>query len=349
MIAGRYEAKGLISGGGMGEIVECKDTHLDRPVILKLLPPGTEERRLVDEQKALVRVRSKHVVQLYDIVELPAAERKQKALVLEFIDGANLEPHSFEPSREYMKVLWQIACGLSEIHANSIIHRDIKPNNIRMDKEGVVKIIDFGLSRSSGAAAKTRSIIGTPVFMAPELWRDSTVSFDKSVDVYAFAVTAVALLKRKLPVEFRKQPPAAISATTLSSTLDGLPEDLISVLHQCLSFDIGARPRMDDVQARLTRHLLYNRHRALVVMSGETNQLDSKSRRITLYAAGTGSLTIDYDGFGFRVSSATGHVYLNNTQAQADMAVPGCCVITFGVGGSRRFVTFDVSNPEVMA
>jgi serine/threonine protein kinase len=315
MIANRYLPTGITAAGGMGEIIECIDSHLQRRVIIKRLQTGIEERRLIDEQKALARLRSKHVVQLYDILDLSDGKKRDKAIVIEFIDGANLDFGSFQVGREYLKVLWQIACGLRDIHQAGIIHRDIKPNNIRLDNEGVIKIIDFGLARSRDEA-KTHSIIGTPIFMAPELWSDKTVSFDQSIDVYAFGVTCLTLLSATVPTELAHRPPQAVSLATLSASLVGLPSDLIVLIHACLTTDPSKRPRMIDVQALLARHLLRDQHRSLVVMNGQTHLLDRNNRKITLNAGAVGSLTIEYDGLDFKVSSASGAVYFNNTSAQ---------------------------------
>src|SRR5262249_50769602 len=140
-IAGRYQPTGATSAGGMGEVIECTDLHLRRKVIVKRLQVGVEERRLLDEQKALAKLRSKHVVHLYDIVDLTDRGRREKAIVIEYIEGQNLQADSHSPGPDYLKVLWQIASGLKDIHAAGIIHRDIKPANIRLDTEGVIKII----------------------------------------------------------------------------------------------------------------------------------------------------------------------------------------------------------------
>jgi eukaryotic-like serine/threonine-protein kinase len=347
-IAGRYTPTGGTAAGGMGEIIECLDNHLQRPVIIKRLQQGIEERRLLDEQKALAKLRSKHVVQLYDVVELSDRHRPETAIVLEFIEGANLQIGSFKPDRKYIHTLWQIACGLNDIHDAGVIHRDIKPNNIRLDKEGVIKIIDFGLARSSDAAT-TRSVIGTPLFMAPELWSHKTISFDKSIDVYAFGATALALLSTPPPAALVQQPPQPISLPALSACLPGLSASTTALVHRCLAFNPASRPSMAEVKSALQLQLLENQHRALVVLGETTHNLDRKNRKVNVDAGAIGSIGIEYNGRQFVVISANGAVFINNTPATVNYIVPGCCVITFGSAGqARRFVTFDVSTPEVM-
>ena len=345
-IAGRYEPAGIASAGGMGEVFQCIDHHLQRTVIIKRLQVGIEERRLIDEQKALIRLRSKHVVQLYDIVELTDRRKPEKAIVIEFIDGKELEVGSFAAGRSYLNILWQIACGLHDIHKAGVIHRDIKPNNILLDKEGVVKIIDFGLARGN-EEARTQGVIGTPIFMAPESWADSTVSFDQSIDVYAFGVTCMALLSKTVLPALLSRPPQEVQLTTLSTSLPGVKPELLAMIQKCLSANGKSRPSMDDIQTLLARRLLENEHRALVVMNGVPHVLDKTNRRISLTAS-VGSLSIGYDGFDFKVLARSGDVFLNNAPALTGEVVPGCCVITFGDGRSRQFVTFDVSHPEVM-
>lgn len=332
----------------MGEVFECFDTHLERRVIIKRLQPGVENRRLIDEYKALANLRSKHVVQMFDLVSFTDHGKTIPAIVLEYIEGEDLAPAKFEPNEEFLRVLWQIACGLKDIHAAGVIHRDIKPNNIRMDHEGIVKIIDFGLARADDEA-KTQSIIGTPIFMAPELWGDNTISFNRAIDVYAFGVTFVSLLNAKVPRALAARPPGAVSRPAIDKLADGVPLDVIQVFHSCLSAAPNERPDVSEIASIIEKHLLFDRHRALVVMNGTQHWLDQNNRKISLTAGNVGNLTIEYDGFGFKVSRAGGSVFVNNTPASVGLEMPGCCVLTFGTGGNRSFVTFDVSHPEVMA
>ncbi|WDG45982.1 serine/threonine-protein kinase [Pseudomonas chlororaphis] len=350
IVPDRYVKAGNSIAGGMGEVHACTDRHLDRKVVFKVLKNGEENRRLLDEQKALLQLRSKHVVQLYDVVEVVDGDIKKPALVLEYIEGGALARGQYQVGYEFLEIIWQISCGLSEIHKAGIIHRDIKPSNIVLDKSGVAKILDFGLSRNSGVDAHTISAIGTPNFMAPELWSREAVSFDKSVDVYAFAITSLVLLKGIIfPGELLEFPPRSLGAHGLSVVLRGIPEEIIRLLERCLARSPADRPSMIDVEVLLRKHLLYNKHRALLVVDDKLHELHSGAAVANIIINPAVSISIKYDGLKFFVSALSGLIYINNIAAVVGAELPACCVITIKVGNSRKFVTFDVSNPEVLS
>ncbi|MGK5037336.1 serine/threonine-protein kinase [Janthinobacterium sp. LB3P118] len=349
ILPSRYEATGIKIGGGMGDIYVCLDRNLNRKVVLKVLKNGEEDRRLIDERKALIKLRSKHVVQLFDIVNVGGDSFERMALILEYIDGEDLRVGMISPGLEHLNVLWQISRGLSEIHNAGIIHRDIKPSNIRRDSSGVVKILDFGLAREEGLDAKTISAVGTPGFMAPELWKRTEVSFDKSIDVYAFGLLALALVDAEIPQGMFDRPPKRVERNSLSGKLELLPNDVVDILEKCLSYSPIERPLIGDIEFMLRRHLLKTRHRALLVLNSEIHEINSVSTSALITSAGRGVIGIEYDGLKFSINHIAGHVLVNNDMALVGCELPACCVITFGANQSdREFVTFDVSNPEVM-
>lgn len=350
LIANRYEPTGAAAWGGMGEVHRCIDQHLDREVMIKKMLPGEDIDRLLDEQKALAKLRSKHVVQLLDIVEVDGIGSKDTCIVLEYVEGNDLQERSFEPNEHYLKTLWQVASGLTDIHAAGIIHRDIKPENIRVDREGIAKILDFGLAREEGKDDKTRSIIGTVGYMAPELWGDVTISFSSAIDVYAFAVTSLALLDRDLPSEFHTRPPKEIPKGIITAIAPEISPEIIEIIEQSLSFNAADRPKISDIKHILSRHLLKDKHRARMVMGDTVYELDAGRRNVNLTSP-IGNLHVHYDGLRFRIQNVGGEVWINNGNAVQGMEMPPACVITFGNAGrrGRNFLTFDVSNPEVMA
>ncbi|BBF87269.1 serine/threonine protein kinase [Aquitalea magnusonii] len=344
----RYHIHRPMDGGGMGDIFIGSDIHLNREVVFKLLKDGEDQRRLIDEQKALMRLRSKHVVQIFDVISVTQGSVAKKAIVLEYIKGTTLKNGSYHKDTVFIKDIWQIACGLKDIHNSNIIHRDIKPNNIRIDRNGVVKIIDFGLARPNGDEAKTASIIGTIGYMAPELWGDGMIGFDKSIDVYAFGVMALRLLGIPLPLELTQQPPRPKNDLAIKNALHGLPSKIISIINQCMEYNPADRPDISSVEEILRKHLLAGKHRALLVSKNGTNELNAMHRIATVKYGSGCSISIEYNDFIFVVKHILGVVSINNIYAKVGDALPGCCVLTLHDSKKRMFVTFDISNPEVM-
>ena len=353
IIADRYEPTGGMKAGGMSEAHVCQDVRLNRPVILKTLRQKEEQRRLADEQKALLKLRSKHVVQLLDVVSFEHQGNSIPCLVLEFINGNDLVEGMFDIGHEYLGVLWQIAKGLSEIHSEGIVHRDIKPNNIRRDNEGVVKIIDFGLSREVGVDNKTQASIGYLPYMAPELLKRGEVDFSIEADVFAFAVVALAISKFGLPDWCRERDPRdAPPQDLVSNHLGTLDPSIQSILQQCLETDPAARPAISEVVRSLEGVLLRDRHRSRIVIGGNVSEMDSRRRvaKPTIASSGVpiSQIEIMYDGNNFSVVSMIGEVRVNNMLLTAGEILPPSCVIAFKGSSNYHYATFDISNPEYM-
>lgn len=342
----RYEINGTNNSGGMGDILYCKDKHLQRDVVIKLLKNDTEQRRLLDEQCSLIQLRSKHVVQLYDVVHIG----EQIGLVLEFIQGEDLYHGEYQSDMVgLVETLWQVACGLSDIHAAGIIHRDIKPNNIRRDNADVIKVFDFGLARKLDTA-KTNSVIGTVGFMAPELWRKGEVEFTTAVDVYAFGITAITLANASIPKELLEYPPQPVPHKKwVQGRLPNLDANILEVLEQCLSYSPIDRPSIANVEKALRRHLLKDKHKGLMVMGDQVKELNNQNRKAKIISSVGAEITIEYDGYDFKVAAYVGSITVNNDPVRVGYVMPGASVITLGSGPNRGFVTFDISNPEVVS
>lgn len=337
----------------MSDSYLCTDTHLDRPVVVKALKPGTEEKRILDELAALQAIRSKHVVQVYDVVRGPKGEIE--AIIEEYLPGKDLmEAPKVTAPEEFLKLAYPIAKGIADIHAHGRVHRDIKPNNMKYDGEGCLKIFDFGLARTIGVDDLTKGLIGTPGFMAPELFlasKSGTVKFTEAVDTYAFGVTTLSLVLPKLPSDLRKLPPVLPCAQADFSALPfSLPDEIVDALNQCLAKEPEGRPEMKDVANLLSLHLLRDRHRALLVHRGKTYVIDKQNPIVNLSVPGQGSLRIEYDGLRFVVKQVQGNVAINNMLVTNGYALPGSCVIVLGASelkAARTNITVDVSHPEV--
>lgn len=334
--------------GGMGAVIPCQDTVLERKVAIKVIQDTVNRRRMLDELKALLKMRSKHVVQVFDVIQMG----HDLGIVQEFIDGADFFDPALAPSStvELYKVLWQIASGISDIHGVGVIHRDIKLNNMKIDSEGVVKIFDFGLARNDGPAASTVGFVGTRGFAAPELYAASA-KFTTAVDTYAFGASALFLATKGLPVDLMTQPPSFSGASYFTSTPISIAPEIAAILDSCLAENPQDRPEMSVVRDLLARHVLFDRHQALLVFQGKPLYLNAASPSVRLNLPSMGQIQIKYDGLDFRVAALGGDVYVNNRRLAVGDALPGSCVVSLGgpdKGMSRTHVTFDLSNPEIV-
>jgi len=331
----------------------CLDNHLGRNVLIKELQPGVDQRRLLDEIAALTAIRSKHVVQLYDVVR--DAKSNIVGIVEEYIPGEDLL--SLVPVSDlslFLRTAYAMACGISDIHATGRVHRDIKPNNVKFDAEGCLKIFDFGLARTGSVDAATQGAVGTTGYMAPELCvdDDQIADFDQAIDTYAFGATMLRLLAGTLPPDLRRSPPRLpCAAADFSAQSLQLPMEVAAALNRCLSFDRGDRPEMAFVRETVGAELLRDQHRAAFVVQGTLHNLSATQRNVTITLTPLGAARFTYDGLRFLVTPVTGEIFVNNVPVGAESVLPKSSVVTFGGtdrGMGRVHVPFDVSHPEVV-
>jgi len=168
-----YHVLELLGRGGMGEVYKALDTKLERMVALKFLPPHLSQetelkRRLKKEARTASALDHPNIVVVHDIGEAPGGEM---FIAMAFHEGVTLREkiRAGLTTAEALRIARQIAAGLEKAHENRIFHRDIKPGNVIVAKDGVARIIDFGLAKSSaGSASMDGSAKGTPLYMSPE-------------------------------------------------------------------------------------------------------------------------------------------------------------------------------------
>jgi eukaryotic-like serine/threonine-protein kinase len=197
----RYKLERELGRGGMGVIYLAHDTRLDRPVALKFLgslADGNEEfrRRFKREAQAAAKVSHPNIVSIYDI-----GTREGRAYIaMEYIEGADLSKYLRNKgrleAREAVNIITQALSALDAVHAASVTHRDIKPENIVITKGGLVKVMDFGLAKSTGKRLTAANVVmGTPGFMAPEQAKGKEA--DARTDLYAMGLVLHELLTGK--------------------------------------------------------------------------------------------------------------------------------------------------------
>jgi len=347
----RYSKIATKDKGGFGKTIEFLDSHLDRRLIKKevLCPAGA--RRLLDEIKALQVAKSRNVVQIYD-VKL-STKSDEIAIYEEYLSGPDLMDFRADDENmdEYLKVLYQLACGLSDIHNCGIVHRDFKPNNVKYDDELILKIFDFGLAKIGALPTSTVGFSGTPGFMAPELFHDPPV-IDKAIDCYSFGVTAFFFILGKRPkCSISKPVPRAMKDSEGILSYISLSKEMGELLNRCLDVDPAKRPTMGEIRDRLEKEILYEKHRATVILDNKIYYLNKANKGVKI-SRGVGiSARIKYDGYQFSIFDAIGDVYVNNFKVDGKYELPGSSVITLGgpeLRWARSFATFDISHPEVI-
>ncbi len=211
---GGYVLLERLGSGGMGDVYRAEHRHMERVVAVKMLPPKTLDspeavERFHREVKAAARLSHPHVVTAYDAGEVDGVQ----FLAMEFIDGANL--HSLVNSAGPLSVpqavnyIIQAARGLEFAHRKKVIHRDVKPANLLLDREGTIKVLDLGLARletplatagpsGSGSLTQSGQIMGTIDYMSPEQALDSK-HCRKSADIYSLGCTLYFLLTGRIP------------------------------------------------------------------------------------------------------------------------------------------------------
>jgi serine/threonine protein kinase len=200
--------------GGMGAVYKARQPRLDRIVALKILSPEKQSNqkfaeRFEREARALAKLHHPNIVTVYDFGETQG----NYYLLMEFVDGLTLrqllQTRKLEPA-EALAIVPKICEALQYAHGLGIVHRDIKPENVLMDKEGRVKIADFGIAKILGDGERTNlteeQAIGTPHYMSPEqIERPQTV--DHRADIYSLGVVFYEMLTGELPLG-KFQPPS---------------------------------------------------------------------------------------------------------------------------------------------
>jgi eukaryotic-like serine/threonine-protein kinase len=267
---GPYEVLSPLGAGGMGEVYRARDTRLEREVAVKVLAPELladegARKQFRREALALARLNHPNIAHVHDVV----SEGGIDALVMELVPGESLSERLDRgplPKGDVLRFGRELAAGLAAAHGEGVVHCDLKPANLRLSKDGVLKILDFGLARLRQPAAANDvtaslgrsqfSISGTLPYMAPEQLRAEPP--DARTDVWGAGAVLYELATGARPFPETVQPKlidAILNATPVapSSRNPAAPPDLDRIVLRCLEREPGRRyASASDLLADLT-------------------------------------------------------------------------------------------------
>ena len=261
-IADRYELEEIVGSGGMSTVYCAFDTLLERHVALKILHEqfGADEahvERFRREARAVAQLAHPNIVTVIDRGE----EAGRQFIVFELIDGENLkelvERGGPLPVRRVLELGLEVGRALAFAHAQGLVHRDVKPQNVLLNGDGLAKVTDFGIVRSLDAVGTTETgtVLGTSHYIAPEQARGERV--DALTDVYSFGVVLYELLAGEVPYPGDNFLSVAMKHVNepVPNVLDRRPDTplrLAGLIERCMSKRPVERPAsMDEVVSEL--------------------------------------------------------------------------------------------------
>jgi serine/threonine protein kinase len=205
---GRYEVLGELGQGAMGVVYKARDPLIDRVVAIKTINLGLAmdekeeyEGRFYQEAKAAGRLNHPNIVTIYDV----GKSGDVAYIAMEFLEGRELRDILKEgillPVEQVLNIVAQVALGLAYAHEHDIIHRDVKPSNIMVIRDGHVKITDFGIARMASSSVRTQTgmVLGSPKYMSPEQVMGKNI--DQRSDIFSLGVMLYEMLTGQAPFD----------------------------------------------------------------------------------------------------------------------------------------------------
>ncbi len=255
-IQDRFKIVKKLGKGGMGEVLLAEDIKLKRKVAIKSILTGTladssAKARFLREAQTASRLDHPNICTIYEIYE----EDDHDYIVMQYVDGVTLDqiikvkPLSIQRA---LDIAFQLCCGMAEAHENGVIHRDIKPGNIMVDKKGVVKILDFGLAKFGKVTTSKQEdtvdmditekgfVLGTVSYLSPE--QAGGKPMDHQTDIFSFGILMYEMLEGKNPFKAEEQIETLYNVLNKKVEFNrDIPEKLKSIILKALEKDKNNR------------------------------------------------------------------------------------------------------------
>ena len=285
---GRYKIQSLIGTGGMAAVYLAKDLILDRLVAIKVLRLDFRQnddamRRFRREALSATQLTHPNIVGVYDVGQ----SQEMNYIVMEYVEGTDLKDYVRQKGAlhpiEAVRIMMQIVSAIAAAHQNRIIHRDIKPQNILIDKEGNVKITDFGIAvaLSDTSLTQTNTLLGSVHYSSPEQARGGMATIQ--TDIYALGIVLYELLTGKVPFDGESAVSIALKhfqepLPTIVNPIAMVPQSLENIVLKATAKDPMHRYRscyemFQDLKTCLDSTRLYEKKFVPASFSGETKVL----------------------------------------------------------------------------
>ena len=285
---GRYKIQSLIGTGGMAAVYLAKDLILDRLVAIKVLRLDFRQnddamRRFRREALSATQLTHPNIVGVYDVGQ----SQEMNYIVMEYVEGTDLKDYVRQKGAlhpiEAVRIMMQIVSAIAAAHQNRIIHRDIKPQNILIDKEGNVKITDFGIAvaLSDTSLTQTNTLLGSVHYLSPEQARGGMATIQ--TDIYALGIVLYELLTGKVPFDGESAVSIALKhfqepLPTIVNPIAMVPQSLENIVLKATAKDPMHRYRscyemFQDLKTCLDSTRLYEKKFVPASFSGETKVL----------------------------------------------------------------------------
>lgn len=221
MLSGRYEIVSRIGMGGMADVYKAVDRVLNRYVAMKVLKREFREdetfvKKFWTEAQSAAVLQHPNIVNVYDVAE----DRGLYFIVMELVEGITLKDYIQKKgkltSKEVIGITLQVCAGIEAAHSKNIIHRDVKPQNIIISKEGKVKVTDFGIAKATSSNTISTNVMGSVHYTSPEQARGGFS--DAKSDIYSLGITMYEMITGQLPFD---------GESTVAIALKHLQEDII--------------------------------------------------------------------------------------------------------------------------
>ncbi len=294
-VAGRYSLEREIGRGGMGIVFLARDVTLDRPVAIKLLPPAMATRgdlrdRFLHEARIAAKLSHPHIIPIHSVEAIDAFV----FFVMAYVEGETLgfrvRSRGPMPPTECSRILKEVAWALAYAHAQGVIHRDVKPDNILLEAgSGRALVADFGIAQlaATGEPGAPGEILGTPAFMSPE--QASGEPVDARSDIYSLGAVAFHALSGRPP--FESDSSSEVLAhhirtpiPRLTSVAPGVPGKLSAVVEQCLAKEPEHRPSNGEAIAEAIGAAEESRKELPVAVRVFVQESRAREGRWALYA-----------------------------------------------------------------